>query len=332
MDSPILDTSDSPQLLEGTQAVPAAARARLLEPFTYLTQHPGKGIRPRLIEAFNTWLQVPPAKLAVIEGLVEELHTASLLIDDIEDNSKMRRGIPAAHLVFGVPTCINAANYVYFLAMRRGLELGGEPVCRILCDELVNLHVGQGLDIAWREAGEVPTETQYRDMVVNKTGGLFRLALRLMCAFADQAEHAPRLPAYLRLASSLGLIYQITDDYINLKSAAYHRNKSFCEDITEGKMSMPLVHHCRTKAPGDTRVLSILKQRTEDPALKRYAVRCLEETGSFKYTRDLLAGLEADLAAQIQGLGGNAPLEAIVAQVAGQREGEVGTHPPQDEG
>ena len=71
----------------------------LLEPFNYYGKLPGKGIRPRMIAAFNQWLQVPDAVISRIAEITQKLHNASLMIDDIEDNSKLRRGTPVAHVV-----------------------------------------------------------------------------------------------------------------------------------------------------------------------------------------------------------------------------------------
>jgi len=75
----------------------------LLEPFTYLLSNKGKEIRSLLIDAFNIWLDVPKEDLEVVRKVVEMLHTGSLLMDDVEDSSLLRRGSPVAHLIFGVP-------------------------------------------------------------------------------------------------------------------------------------------------------------------------------------------------------------------------------------
>ncbi|RWS20308.1 geranylgeranyl pyrophosphate synthase-like isoform X1, partial [Leptotrombidium deliense] len=69
--------------------------------------------------AFNYWLNIPEETCRKIEDIVEMLHNASLLIDDIEDNSVLRRGIPVAHNIFGIGPTINCANYVYFLALEK---------------------------------------------------------------------------------------------------------------------------------------------------------------------------------------------------------------------
>lgn len=157
----------------------------LLAPYNYLLQQKGKNIRGQLIQAFNEWLQVPAEKLEKISVVVEMLHTASLLVDDIEDFSTLRRGIPVAHSIYGEPQTINSANYVYFLALQEVLKLDNPNAVSIFCEELMELHRGQGLDLFWRDSFKCPTEEEYVAMVAQKTGGLFRLAIKLMQAESD---------------------------------------------------------------------------------------------------------------------------------------------------
>jgi geranylgeranyl diphosphate synthase type 3 len=76
-----------------------------------------------MIDCFQAWLNVPDDKLAVIKDIVASLHNASLLVDDIEDSSKLRRGHPVAHSIYGIAQTINSANYVYFLALGESQSL-----------------------------------------------------------------------------------------------------------------------------------------------------------------------------------------------------------------
>ena len=157
----------------------------LLEAFHYINQVPGKDIRGKLIDAFQRWFRIPDDKVVSIKELIGELHNASLLIDDIEDDSTLRRGIPVAHSIYGTPTTINCANYVYFLALERCHRLGNAKAMNVFVLELLNLHRGQGQDIFWRDNLRCPTEEEYERMVLDKTGGLFRLAVGLMQAFSS---------------------------------------------------------------------------------------------------------------------------------------------------
>lgn len=151
-------------------------------PYDYLESLPGKDIRTQLIMGFNQWLEVPAESLQVISRVVAMLHTASLLIDDIEDSSQLRRGSPVAHNIFGTAQTINSANYMYFVALQELQKLQNPQAVLIFTEELLNLHRGQGMDLYWRDTLTCPTEEDYLEMVGNKTGGLFRLAVKLMQA------------------------------------------------------------------------------------------------------------------------------------------------------
>lgn len=269
----------------------------IMGPFEYLNEQRGKDFRSQLIAAFNAWLDVPPASIEVITKVVGMLHTASLLIDDVEDNSLLRRGLPVAHSLFGVPQTINSANYVYFCALEELQKLRNPTCVAVFADELLNLHRGQGMDLFWRDTLTCPTEDEYLEMVGNKTGGLFRLGIKLMQAESARsgaaAEAAGRVPIdCVPLINLIGLIFQIRDDYQNLRSAEYSDNKGLAEDLTEGKFSFPVIHAVRAD-PSDLRLLNILRQRTADDEVKRYAVAHMEAAGSFDYTRAVLDVLVA---------------------------------------
>ncbi|CAF4278743.1 unnamed protein product, partial [Adineta steineri] len=104
----------------------------ILEPFNYLKSLPGKNVRSKLIEALNYWFQVSEEKFKIIDEIMGMLHNASLLIDDIEDGSELRRGSPVAHLIYGTPLTINAAELVCFLAIQKAYTLDNPNVGRIL--------------------------------------------------------------------------------------------------------------------------------------------------------------------------------------------------------
>jgi geranylgeranyl diphosphate synthase type 3 len=129
--------------------LPHEADSALLESFRYINSVPGKDVRGKLVDCFQLWLNVAdPNVLESIKDIIGDLHNASLLVDDIEDNSKLRRGVPVAHLIFGVPSVINTANYVYFLALEKCHALGNSEAMQVFVGELLNLHRGQGHDIA----------------------------------------------------------------------------------------------------------------------------------------------------------------------------------------
>lgn len=280
----------------------------LLEPYTYICKVPGKQIRTKLSAAFNYWLQIPKDKEKLIGDVIQMLHNASLIIDDIEDNSKLRRGMPVAHSIFGVAQTINSANYVYFLGLNELNQLGNPEVTKVYTEQLLELHRGQGMDIYWRDAVICPTEEDYMLMVKRKTGGLFGLAIRLMELFSDKKRD------FKPLLDALGLYFQIRDDYANLVSEEYKANKSYCEDLTEGKFSFPIIHAIRAN-PDDTTLFNVLRQRTTDNDVKKYCVDYMRRIGSFEYTRQTLIRLEKEALELIEGHGGNPHLVSLVNEL-----------------
>lgn len=238
-------------------------------------------------------------------------------VDDVEDSSILRRGEPVAHSIFGIPQVINTANYVYFLALQELSTLNNPSTIQIFTEELLNLHRGQGMDLYWRDTLTCPMESDYLEMVHNKTGGLFRLAIKLMqaesttiknhaaqqnghhVAIASEAHHSSSNTAHspkseiscIPLINTIGLLFQILDDLLNLCSTTYHSRKGHAEDLTEGKFSFPVIHAIRAD-PTNLVLINVLRQRTTNSEVKRHAVDYMERIGSFEYTKGVIAELE----------------------------------------
>ncbi|MCL4118426.1 UNVERIFIED_CONTAM: hypothetical protein GTU68_056318 [Idotea baltica] len=154
------------------------------------------------------------------------------------------------------------------------------------------------MEIYWRDSFTCPSESDYRQMTIRKTGGLFGLAIRLMQLFSD-CKHE-----FKALTDILGLYFQIRDDYANLCMKEYTDNKSYCEDLTEGKFSFPIIHAIATR-PDDQQVINIIRQRPKDLEVKKYCVSLLEKFGSIAYTKAALSDLDRTAREEIEKLGGN---------------------------
>lgn len=117
------------------------------------------------------------------------------------------------------------------------------------------------------------------------------------------------------LVNLMGIIFQIRDDYMNLRSTTYSDNKGLCEDLTEGKFSFPIIHSIRAN-PLDRQLINILKQKPTDEAVKKYAVDYMEKTGSFAYCRETIKDLIGEALQLIQeldgGLGEGEQVKAIL--------------------
>ncbi|WVR04918.1 hypothetical protein IAU60_001930 [Kwoniella sp. DSM 27419] len=205
-------------------------------------------------------------------------------MDDVEDNSELRRGLPVAHAIYGVPQTINTANYVYFLAMQEllGLRQGASEVETGTGasgkQDLVGLVTG--MDLFWRDSLTCPTEQEYIDMVLG--------------------NHQSALTGsdYVPLVNLISVWFQIRDDYMNLHSSEYEANKGFAEDLTEGKFSFPV-------------------KRTQSYSLKHNTVVYLREhTKSLDYTKKVIITLQEQILEEIASLGGNGPLEKVVGALA----------------
>ncbi|XP_064458644.1 terpene synthase-like isoform X6 [Ornithodoros turicata] len=279
-----------------------------LQPYHYIMKVPGKQIRTKLAQAFNQWLKIPKEKCYAIGEIVQMLHNASLLIDDIEDSSVLRRGIPVAHNIFGIASTINSANFVYFLGLEKCLQLGHPEAIAVFTEQCLELHRGQGMEIFWRDNYICPTEEEYARMVKRKTGGLFGLAVRLMQLFSENKSD------FTGLIGTLGLYFQIRDDYANLVSKEYTENKSFAEDLTEGKFSFPIINAIQTY-PDDPRMMNIIRKRTTDIEIKKYAIDILDKLGSFDHTKRTLQELDAEAREEAESHGHNPVLIQVLDEL-----------------
>ncbi len=175
--------------------------------------------------------------------MLEFVHTASLIHDDLEDNSSSRRGKPAAYITYGTDIAVNSASWLYFNAAlciqnsAASEELKNQLYSLYFC-ELRRLHLGQAMDISWhRNIKEIPSLEQYSAMVQNKTGTLSSFAAKSGSLAAganlDFVENAGKI------AARLGEAFQILDDCINLKTG--NPGKKRGDDIVEGKKSLPVL-------------------------------------------------------------------------------------------
>ncbi|KAL5047929.1 isoprenoid synthase domain-containing protein [Aspergillus fruticulosus] len=265
-------------------------------PYDYIDSLPSKNNRNKFMDALNLWLRVPPSSFQRIKNIVHMLHNSSLMLDDIEDISYLRRGQPATHAFYGISQTINSANLVYVKTVHEVTRLHNPKCMEIFIDELVNLHRGQSLDLYWRHHARCPTTDEYVMMVDNKTGGLFRLMLRLMDA--ESPISVPLDTSLTTLLTLTGRYYQIRDDYLNLTSADYNSKKGFCEDFDEGKFSILLIH-LLNHTPYPDRITSVIYNRPAGTKLQRevksYILDAMETARTFEYTRGVLKLLHEEL-------------------------------------
>ncbi|RDW78973.1 bifunctional terpene synthase/polyprenyl synthetase family protein [Aspergillus mulundensis] len=269
----------------------APAEKIVLAPWEYIQSLPGKKTLGRIVECLQGWFTLPDDSAKIITETTRMLFDATLMLDDIQDGSQLRRGRPAAHAVFGQPQTINSATYLYVKGSRQLKSLKHSNECGdVFMEELETLAFGQGLELHWRFNTSLPSTKDYLIMVDNKTGGFFRLVLRLL---EVESESEPN-PELLHLFTLLGRYYQIRDDYLNLASEEYTAKKGFCEDLSEGKFSFPLIHLLQNIAsPEHIRGILFRRDGATELSLemKQFVLDEMKEVGSLTHTKEVLDGL-----------------------------------------
>jgi octaprenyl-diphosphate synthase len=219
----------------------------LLLPGRELLSRGGKRWRPLLMTLICEYLGGGGAALP-LTPLVEFCHNASLIHDDIEDNSDERRGKPAVHLIHGIDAAVNGGCFLYFLPLAcieswTGAEKDPALIWRIWGEYMRRLHLGQAMDIHWhRDFSSLPSIGEYYVMCGLKTGCLARLAA-VLGVYAvpgltkDRKE--PAAGAFGDAAEKLGVGFQILDDVKNLRGGISGKKRG--DDVVEGKKSLPVL-------------------------------------------------------------------------------------------
>jgi len=216
------------------------------------------------------------------------------VVDDVEDDSKLRRGKPCLHLIYGVDLAINAGNALYFLPLlifkdyQENKKVSESTLIRcyqLYNQELLNLHLGQGLDIYWHQGKKNPSIDEYLQMCAYKTGVLARLSARLgalLSGASDDFIHHIGV-----FAEAIGVAFQIQDDLLNIAGEDFSKKiDQVGEDIHEGKRSLMVIHSLKNspKKKSD-RLLEILNSKTSDPKIIKEAIDIMKASNSLEFSK-----------------------------------------------
>jgi octaprenyl-diphosphate synthase len=230
---------------------------QLTEPCSELLSRGGKRWRPLLMALVCESSGGGDAALP-LSPLVEFCHNASLIHDDIEDNSDLRRGKPAIHKLYGIDTAINSGCFLYFLPLVciDKWNASAEFKLRLYtlwAEHIRNLHLGQSFDISWhKNADFIPSIDEYFKMCALKTGVLAKFAVIAGALAAENAdplravEIAEKSNVLANAAENLGIAFQILDDVKNLTAQIEGKEKG--DDIVEGKKSLPVLYFLQAGA------------------------------------------------------------------------------------
>ncbi len=167
-----------------------------------------------------------------LAAAVELVHNFTLIHDDIEDSSRLRRGKPCLHIEHGVPLAINAGDALFASAFRLAAPYGKEVV-EFLARTVERVAEGQDMDLRWVREDYWPDEKEYFEMVEKKTGELMGASLYL----GALSKGVERRDLY-EFGKRLGVAFQLRDDLLNLVGDEGKMGKDWGSDITEGKRTL----------------------------------------------------------------------------------------------
>jgi len=279
----------------------------------YIIVAGGKRLRPALLLLMCGALDCRDARRFNLAAVVEFIHTATLLHDDVVDASTLRRGRATANEHFGNPASVLVGDFLYSRAFQMMVETGDMRIMQILADatnviaegevqQLVNTH-----DATLTQAG-------YLEVIRSKTAKLFEASARLAAVLAASSTEVEL--ACAEYGKALGTAFQVIDDALDYDGDAQEMGKNIGDDLREGKMTLPLIIAMQR---GDEAQKALLRRVIEQGSTDEMesVVAVVRATDAMAATR-AAAGAQAQLAMDaISGLPGNFHTEALL-QLAAQ--------------
>jgi len=271
-----------------------AAQEALAKPIWDFLSRGGKRWRPVLFLLVTEAIGGDIKKVKDFVVIPEVIHNATIIHDDLEDQSEVRRGKPCLHKIFGVDIAMNAGNFLYFLPLLALIKNRKKFKTEVLLrayetyiQEMINLGFGQATDIYWHK-GLVKgiDENQYLQMCAFKTGCLSRMAAKLAVVLSEGSDElAERIG---RVAEAIGVAFQIQDDILNLTGEEFAKRKGgLGEDITEGKRSLMVIYTLEKASKKDKkRLLAILNLHTKNQKIRNEAIGIIKKYGSIEYAKE----------------------------------------------
>lgn len=273
------------------------------EPFYELFKRGGKRIRPILACLTYHSFGGESDSIYQLATIPEILHTGTLIIDDIEDNSDLRRGKPSIHKLFQNNLTINNGNFLYFfpqLILQKS-EITDEQklkIYEVLNQEMAKLHLGQGMDILWSNQKKYAVNVEeYLQMSEYKTGTLVNLSLQIGGILADQSTD--KLKQLENIAYKIGIAFQIQDDILNLQKSEKW-GKSYGEDIVEGKLTYLIVTTLEVADQKDKNLLiNLLQSKDNSQEQIDQAIQIIEKYNIFEqanqFTQNLIKSVKIEI-------------------------------------
>jgi octaprenyl-diphosphate synthase len=258
----------------------ASSVSAITEIAEYLREGGGKRIRPSLLLLSAHGLGYSGYAAIRLGAVVELVHTATLVHDDIIDGADTRRGRPSANTTWGNEKCVLAGDWLYMQAFRVALEERNFRVLDLLIGLTQQMVEGELLQI--QKLGKAVSEAEYYDLIYRKTACLFSVSMRLgsVLAAASDAQESS-LAAYGR---AVGLAFQIVDDVLDLTASEEVLGKPVASDLREGKATLAVIHSFEHGTAADRQTIQrVLDDRSFENVCRSEIQEILARNSSVGY-------------------------------------------------
>jgi octaprenyl-diphosphate synthase len=259
----------------------------------YIVHSGGKRLRPLLVVLAARASGYEGDKHLLVATVIEFIHTATLLHDDVVDASEMRRGQESANVLFGNEAAVLVGDFLYSRAFQMMVEVGGMAIMEILSDTTNAIAEGEVMQLMNCHDPDT-SQDRYLDVIHHKTAKLFQAATRLGSVLAGRSEREQDAMAAYGL--HLGKAFQLVDDVLDYSADSKELGKNVGDDLAEGKPTLPLIYAMRH---GSEAQAALIRSAIEEGGQEHIAeiIAAIESTGALAYTQRL-ARDEADSAIQ----------------------------------
>jgi octaprenyl-diphosphate synthase len=257
----------------------------------YIVSNGGKRLRPMLLLLTAKALGEIEHNHLVLAAVIEFIHTATLLHDDVVDESDLRRGKQSANAVWGNAASVLVGDYLYSSAFEMMVGTNIMRVMEILSKTTTAIAEGEVLQLLNCNNPET-TEEKYLEVISRKTAILFSAATRLAAVVSKASpEVENKMSQY---GQHLGVAFQLIDDALDYKANKEELGKNLGDDLAEGKPTLPLIYAIKNSEPAEANVIiDAIKNGNRDAFNKVYAI--VKSSKAIEYTEQR-ANQEADMA------------------------------------
>jgi octaprenyl-diphosphate synthase len=248
----------------------------------YIIHSGGKRLRPLLVLLLAKALNYQGEKHIPVASIIEFIHTATLLHDDVVDESSLRRGQPTANHQFGNPASVLTGDFLYSRAFQIMVKLDSMPIMQILADATNQIAQGEVLQLLNAHNADI-TENAYFNVIYRKTAKLFEAACEIMGILAQLNDE--QLTHLKKYGCHLGNAFQIADDVMDYACDAQTMGKNIGDDLKEGKVTLPLIYALQmTQQPHSQKALIRAIQTSETDDILSL-VTIIQNSGAIEHTQ-----------------------------------------------